>query len=472
MSKFPVASKPLARPSNRIPDHIRLIMAAFHLQVSCNRKNRRTMRRLVSLPPWRCCLAALWASFQPPPSPWPGFPIGYQTKIHLVIAAIRLQFCKWTKRRATWSIVALPPWHYCLTTLWASFQSPPSHWPSLPSDDFMSSGLRALYRSPLKGLPISPGLTMFNSPVHPLSRSLSRDSVRGNRYPRLCPQSQGHEGVSFTLPGMGTQSHLPVIRFPELQTFGCRICPDVGEKCCGAGEDIAEYLGVLQVPIGDVDSFIQIFWWLRPDSPGAVAFVVTWRGDFSSVTWCLPSRRLRSAICRQILSSTRRIYLRLPLLTQLDMPQGMCPYIEDHILDLPRRLGRLSGGPSLHLQHPGDALNLRLLLLRCSALKPSSWTRFTPQKKSPDSQRGFFGGRSLSSLCGPVGFRGVAPRHRPIHPEHFHQRFLMDRFPMGRIYYQLRVLCSGWQLPLMSLHDWWLQCPPFYIVTLSGCSDT
>ena len=62
--------------------------------------------------------------------------------------------------------------------------------PSLPPDDFMSSGLRASYRGPLRGLPISPGLTMFNSPVHPLSRSLRRESMRGNRYPRLCPQSQ------------------------------------------------------------------------------------------------------------------------------------------------------------------------------------------------------------------------------------------------------------------------------------------
>ena len=135
--------------------------------------------------------------------------------------------------------------------------------------------------------------------------------------------------------------------------------------------------------------------------------------------------------------------MRLPLLTLLDMPQGLCPYLEDHSLDLPRRLGRLSGGTSLRLRHPGDALNLRLLLLRRRALKPSSWTRFTPQKKSPDPPRGFFGDRSLSSLCGPVGFRGVAPHHRPIHPELFHQRFHMDRFPMGRIYYQLRVLCFG-----------------------------
>ena len=124
-------------------------------------------------------------------TPWPSLPTGYQTKIRLLMATIRLQVsCNRTKRRATRRIVALPPWRCCLTALWASFQSPPSHWPSLPPDDFMSSGLRALYRSPLRGLPISPGLTMFNSPVHPLSRSLRRDSMRGIRYPRLCPQSQ------------------------------------------------------------------------------------------------------------------------------------------------------------------------------------------------------------------------------------------------------------------------------------------
>ena len=99
----------------------------------------------------------------------------------------------------------------------------------------------------------------------------------------------------------------------------------------------------------------------------------SWRHEeenISSVTWCLPSRRLRCAICCQILSSNRRIYLLLPLLTQLDMPQGMCPYMKDHGLGLLRRLRRLSGGPSLRLRHPGYALNLRLLLLRRSALKP------------------------------------------------------------------------------------------------------
>ena len=121
----------------------------------------------------------------------------------------------------------------------------------------------------------------------------------------------------------------------------------------------------------------------------------SWRQEeenLSSVTWCLPSRRLRSAIiCCQIPSSSRRIYLRLPLLTQLDMPQGMCPYIKEHSLGLPRRLGRLRGGPSLRLRHPGDALNLRLLLLPQRSQASSSLKRFTPQKKSPDPPRGFSG---------------------------------------------------------------------------------
>ena len=38
----------------------------------------------------------------------------------------------------------------------ASLQSPPNHWPSPPSDDFISSGLRSWYRCPLRGLPIAP----------------------------------------------------------------------------------------------------------------------------------------------------------------------------------------------------------------------------------------------------------------------------------------------------------------------------
>ena len=68
-------------------------------------------------------------------------------------------------------------------------------------------------------------------------------------------------------------------RLNELQTIGCQICPDVAEKCCGAGETLTECLGVLQVPVEDDIGFIQFFWRLRPDSPGAVAFVATRRGE-------------------------------------------------------------------------------------------------------------------------------------------------------------------------------------------------
>ena len=191
---------------------------------------------------------------------------------------------------------------------------------------------------------------------------------------------------------MGTQSHLPMIRLNELQTIGYQICRDAGERCCGAGENLAEYLGVLHFPVEDDDGFIPLFWRLRPDSPGAVAFVATRRGE-SFLSHMVPSaRRFRSAICCQILSSSRRIYLRPPLLAQLDMPQRMCPYIKEHSLGLPRRLRRLSRGPPLRLRHPGDALNLCLLLLRCSALKlPLLRSVLRPRRSRPIPRGGFRG---------------------------------------------------------------------------------
>ena len=113
--------------------------------------------------------------------------------------------------------------------------------------------------------------------------------------------------------------------------------------------------------------------------------------------------------------------MHLPLLAQLDMPQRMCPNIKEHSLGLPRRLRRLSGGPPLHLRHPGDALNLSLLLLRRSTLSNLLFFEafYTPEEvaRSPE---GVFGGRNLSPICGPVGFRGRAPHHKPIHPELLH----------------------------------------------------
>ena len=131
-------------------------MATSRLQFSCNRTIRRAMRRLVSLPPWRCCFV-IYPKFPAVSSTFAWLFTRLPDKLHLVMAAICLQIsCKWTKRRATWSIVAIPPGRCCLPALSASLQLPPSHWPSLPYDDFVSSGLRALYRSPLRGLPISP----------------------------------------------------------------------------------------------------------------------------------------------------------------------------------------------------------------------------------------------------------------------------------------------------------------------------
>ena len=82
--------------------------------------------------------------------------------------------------------------------------------------------------------------------------------------------------------------------------------------------------------------------------------------------------------------------MRLPLLTLLDMQPGMYPYLEDHSLDLPRRLGRLGDGTSLCLRHPGDALNLRLLLLRRRALNPLLGRVLRPRSR-PIPRGGFSG---------------------------------------------------------------------------------
>ena len=187
---------------------------------------------------------------------------------------------------------------------------------------------------------------------------------------------------------MGTQSHLPTIRLNELQTIGCQICPDVGERCCGAGENLAECLGVLQVPVEDDDGFIPLFWRLRPDSPGAVAFMVTRRGE-SFLSHMVPS--VTEAQKRNLLSDPIFQQKDLFAPATLDMPQGMCPYIKEHSLGLPCHLGRLRGGPSLRLRHPGDALNLRLLLLRRSAPKPPLQSVLRPRRSRPIPRGGFRG---------------------------------------------------------------------------------
>ena len=136
----------------------------------------------------------------------------------------------------------------------------------------------------------------------------------------------------------------------------------------------------------------------------------------------------------------------LPLLTQLDMPQGMCPYIKDHGLGLPRRLRQLSGGPSLCLRHPGDALILRLLLLRRSALKPPPLRGVLRPRGNRPIPRGGFSGVEVCPLFVVLWDSGP---WRPIidlstlNTFIASQRFRMDLFPMGGVSYQLRVLCFG-----------------------------
>ena len=108
--------------------------------------------------------------------------------------------------------------------------------------------------------------------------SVHRNFMRERGYPRLCPRSQDHGDISFSLPGMGPQSSM--IRLTEFRLFGCHICPDVSETCCNNGEDLAvqdlvECLGVLKVPIQFNDALSIISGDSGQIPLEAVAFVAT-----------------------------------------------------------------------------------------------------------------------------------------------------------------------------------------------------
>ena len=159
--------------------------------------------RSVALPHRRCSLTTSCASSQSPPSPWPGFykmdNSQYSSSYSRFSSAVILhpdeQECReeiflhapaasWT---FAWLFTRLPdenssghgrdssaellhmdetegdvitcrPFSLAMLLVYmsASLQSPPSHWPSPPYGNFISSGLRFLYRCPLRGLPIPP----------------------------------------------------------------------------------------------------------------------------------------------------------------------------------------------------------------------------------------------------------------------------------------------------------------------------
>ena len=113
--------------------------------------------------------------------------VGSQTS-RLTMRANRLQVANnGTMSRPTRRIFVLLLWHSSLTTSRASFQPPPSPWPSLPPDDFTSLRLQVWWKNPLNCRPISPGLNIYDSPAN----RLSRRSLRADRCLRLCPLSRG-----------------------------------------------------------------------------------------------------------------------------------------------------------------------------------------------------------------------------------------------------------------------------------------
>ena len=194
------------------------------------------------------------------------------------------------------------------------------------------------------------------------------------------------------MPRIGTQSHLPTIRLNDLQTIGYQLCPDVGERCCGAGENLAECLGVLQFPVEDDDGLIPLFWRLRPDSPGAVAFVTTERRK-SFLSHMVPS----------VTEAQKRNLLSDPIFQQEDL---FAPATLDAARHAARDVSLHKGAQSRPSTLSGttqwrpfssssasrgrtQSSSAPAALQRSQA--SSSSKRFTLQKQSPDPLRGFSG---------------------------------------------------------------------------------
>ena len=129
-------------------------MAASRLQLSCNGRKGRARRRLISLPPWRCCLviyaqvqtasrtfAWIFTRLPDENSSWPRF-VG-RSPANGRNGGRHGQLSPFFLGNVAWLHVS-------------KFTVAPSHWSSPPYDVFISSGLRALYRCPLRGPPLSP----------------------------------------------------------------------------------------------------------------------------------------------------------------------------------------------------------------------------------------------------------------------------------------------------------------------------
>ena len=190
----------------------------------------------------------------------------------------------------------------------------------------------------------------------------------------------------------GLKSHLPTIRLNELQTIGYQICPDASERCCGAGENLAECLGVLHFPVEDDDGFIPLFWRLRPDSPGAVAFVATRRGE-SFLSHMVPS--VTKVQKRNLLSDS--IFQQEDLFAPATI--GAARHAAKDVSLYKGAQSRPSTSSETTQRWPSSSSSASRGRTQSSSAPAtpqrsqasSSSKRFTPQKKSPDPPRGFSG---------------------------------------------------------------------------------
>ena len=163
-------------------------MAAIRLQVSCNRTNRRATRRILSLPHWRCWLTTLSASF----------PAASKALARL---SNKLPDENSSDHGHNWSAVVL----------------------QLDEQD----GDEENYLPASLALLLDYIMNMFLVALQPLAQPSTRRFVPLGLRSFVQESSlgyalnlEGYEGVSFALPGMGPQSHLPTIRLNELQTIG------------------------------------------------------------------------------------------------------------------------------------------------------------------------------------------------------------------------------------------------------------
>ena len=275
----------------------------------------------------------------------------------------------------------------------------------------------------------------------------------------------------------GNSKSSPTIRPNELQTIGYQICPDVGERCCGAGENLAECLGVLQYPVEDDDGLIPLFWRLRPDSLGRLLV-----GSFPAIVLAGDGECSCHLGIGCGLRDDKKGLLSDPIFQQKDL---FAPATLDAARHAARDVSLYKGAQSRPSTSSGATQRRPFSSSSASrgrtqsssapatpqhSQASSSSKPFTPQKKSPDPPRGFSGvgvcplaqlrrlsgplltslegsgsrclGRGVlarvpsstpqashgtgssgsrllqSPICGPEGFRGVAPHHRPIHPGH------------------------------------------------------